>query len=724
MRHHLKTVSRVLWLGLALLMLLAPAAAAAAPYSTYTYSINGEILYSPDVYVPEVSVDSAYMGLANAATDPADMVVDGQGNVYVVDRGTNRVIALDPYYKVRFEIEVFVNEWGVPDTFANPSGAFVTSGPDGSPSKIYVADTDNNRIVIFDGEGHYLKTVKKPDSTLFNTTSSLYKPVAVAVDSYGRLFIVSSTTYQGVIVMSEDGDFYGFIGAQKVSLTLWERIVRIFQSDEQRTYSKQYVSTEFNNITIDADNFQYVTISSIDEEDQQNAINTKDKTSDYAPVKKINASGTDIMRRNGFFPPSGEVKVTSELTAKGSEIAGASTIIDAAVGPENTWSIIDEKRSKVYTYNSDGELLFIFGDVGSQMGMIQKIAGITYQGDKLLLLDSYYKSFTVFRRTEYGNILMNALHNQNVRSYASAYEDWMEILKRNNNFDTAYIGVGKALSRNGDHEASLPYFKAALETEQYSRAYKEIRKEWMSKYFLLIILLIVLLAVALVKLLGFAAAYNRKVALKIGRKTLKDELLYAFHVQTHPFDGFWDLKREKRGSARSATVLLIITIMVFFYQSVGTGYIHKPDASDAKSIFTAILAVLVPVILWVLGNWCMTTLMDGEGSMKDIYVATCYALVPATIFILIATILSNVLLDTEADFLTMLKVIGYAWTGLLLFFGVMVTHDYSMGKNIGTIILTIVAMIFIMFLAILFATLMTKIYSFIYNIVVEIQYHA
>ena len=734
MKKLISFLPRVLLVSLALVFVLAPAVAASAPYATYTYSSEGEVLDSPHAYVPEPQiVNSEYIGLTTGLINPVDLCVDNQNNVYIIDAGgesggekvSGRLIVTDQFYKKTLEISTFINEWGVPDTFNNPGGVFVSSRKNPvtgeEEGKIFVADTDNNRIVIFDRKGNYEKVIGKPESSMFGV-NSLYKPVAVAVDEYERLFVVSATSYEGIIVLSLDGDFYGFIGAQKVSLTLWEKIVRMLQTEEQRASSESFVSTEFNNIAIDSGNFLYLTISSIDPEDQQAAIMAKDKTADYAPVKKINASGTDIMRRNGFYPPSGEVKVTSEELAKGSQISGPSVIIDVAVGPEGTWSIIDEARSKVFTYDDDGNLLFIFGDVGSQLGMIQKIKAITYQSDKILLLDNYYKSITVYRRTEYGNILLNALHDQNEMNYDNAYENWLEILKRNNNFDAAYIGVGKALYRSGQYEESLDYFKAALETENYSLSYKEIRKDWMSKYFLLIILVIVVVFVLIAKLFGFAATYNKKVSLKIGRKTIKDELFYVFHVIFHPFDGFWDLKHEHRGSARSAFVLLVLTIIAFFYQSVGTGYIFKPDDSDAKSIFTAILSVLVPVLLWTIGNWCMTTLMEGEGSLKDIFVSTCYALAPLAMMILLSTLLSNVLLETEQDFVILIEVIGFVWSALLLFFGTMVTHDYSMGKNVLTILLTIVGMVFIMFVAILFTTLMAKIVSFIYNIVVEIQY--
>ncbi|MBO6052098.1 MAG: YIP1 family protein [Clostridia bacterium] len=685
----------------------------AAPYATYTYSAQGQVLTSPAAYVPDAVVDSAYMGLGNTVIDdPRDLFVGPDLRVYIVDAANNRVVVLDRYYKLLFTINTFTNEHGVPDSFNNPSGVFANE------TNIYVCDTDNNRIIMFDTEGNYLKIIPKPESSLFEE-GSIYKPIACVADDYGRLFVVSSTTYQGIIVLNDNGDFYGFIGAQKVTISALQILWRRIQTDEQREQSEEYVSTEFNNISIDKDNFIYVTTSSIQESQQQGAINSKSKSSDYAPVKKLNASGADVMKRNGFYPPSGEVRITNLSTAN---IAGASKIIDAATGPEGTWSIIDEKRSKVFTYNDNGDLLFVFGDIGQQTGNIQSIEAIAYQGDKILLLDKTADNFVVYRRTEYADLLIAALEHNNNRQYDVTVDDWTEILKRNNNFDSAYIQIGKSLYRQGKYEEAMDYYKSAFETENYSEAYKEIRKNWANKFFWLIPIVIVVFFILLGKFFGFAGKVNKRTALKVGRKSLKEELLYAFHVILHPFDGFWDLKHEQRGSVKAAFVILLITILAYFYRTIGTGYIFNPRPSTSFNIMGAMTAVLAPLLLWVVANWCLTTLFEGEGSMSDIFTACCYALTPLPLIIIPVTIISNFLTQTEGGIITMLESFAYIWMGILVFFGMMVTHDYSVGKNILTCIATIVGMAFIMFIGVLFSSLMAKIVSFVTNIINEISY--
>lgn len=703
----MKKLIRISLVAFALIMVLSCGVSAVTPYATYTYSINGDVLDSPDAYVTDSIIDSAYMGLEEDRylADIRDLKTDADGNVYIVDAGLNRVVILDRYYRFRFEIEKFVNTNGIPDKFNGPQGVFV------SDSYIYVCDSNNSRIVMFDLSGKYVKTVLAPESDLFED-DDIFTPIAVATDSYGRMFVVSSTTYQGIIVMDDDGSFYGFIGAQKVTYDAFDWFWRTYlQKDTEGQIN--YVPTEYNNITIDDKNFVYATISSIDKTSQATAIKNKDTSGDYAPVKKLNAAGDDVMRRNGFYPPSGEVKLGEGDPSK---------IIDVAIGPNETWSIVDEDRSKVFTYDKNGNLLFAFGDKGAQTGNINSAEALAYQDDKLIILDKGNLNFTVYRRTEYGDILMRALINQNDRQYDQARVDWEDILKRNNNFDLAYIGIGLSLYRAGQYEEAGQYFKAAHDVDKYSQSYVEIRKLWSNSYFWTIPLIIVAVAVVLWKALAHTGKVNKRATLKLGHKTFGEELSYASHLVLHPFDGFWDLKHERRGSVRAAVVFLALTIVAFFYKSVGTGYIFNSEGNSYSTIFQSILSVTVPFFLFVVANWCLTTLLEGEGTFKDVFIASGYAIAPMPFLIILSTIVSNFLAINETALMTMINTIAFVWVGILLFFGIMITHGYSFLKNIVTILATIIGMAFIMFLAILFSSLMTKIVSFVYSIFEEINY--
>ena len=205
------------------------------------------------------------------------------------------------------------------------------------------------------------------------------------------------------------------------------------------------------------------------------------------------------------------------------------------------------------------------------------------------------------------------------------------------------------------------------------------------------------------------------------KRSLKEEFMYGFHVMFHPFDGYWDIKHEYRASAKGATLILGITLVSFIYYSIGQAYVIKPTPDD-QSILMMFASILLPIALWVIANWCLTTLFDGEGSIKDIYIATCYALFPLPPFLILTTLLSNIVTIDEASLLTLALGVALFWCGFLLFFGMQVIHDYTLFKNVLTTLASIVGMAFIMFIGVLFSSLLGKIVTFIVNIVVELSY--
>ena len=701
-----KRIVKILAVVLCVLTLL-PLAVSAESYQTYTYSIGGEQLASPHAYTPYKSYDYIDMELPVALQQVEDMVVDKDGNVYLVDEKLSTVFVLDKYLKFKFSINSFINSNGIEDSLNTCRGCYVTE------DYIYVADTYNKRIVSVDPEGNYVRHLEEPKADIFED-DALYQPDALAVDASGRIYVVCSHTYQGIIALDADGEFQGYVGAQKVTYNLWDIFWRRFMSEKEKANQIKNLSTAYNNITIDDEGFIYCTTTGIDEGNQQSAIMSK--SGDYAPIKKFNAGGKDILGRNGFFGPGGEVMI-----ADGGVSTKPSRITDVALGPSGTWTIVDQDRSKVYTYDQYGNLLFIYGDKGDLLGNIQLAKAIAYQGNNFLIFDGSMKTVTLYTRTDYGDTLIRALQNEIDRKHDLAVEDYQEILKRNSNFDAAYIGIGKALYRQGKYEESMKVFASAYETANYSKALKEIRQNWADKNFILIVVVVVVLCIAITKFFGFAGKVNKKAALKKGKKSFGEEILYAFHVIFHPFDGFWDLKHEKRATVRGATFWFVLEILAICYQSIGKAYIFDPRANYG-SIFGTVLSLAVPIGLWVISNWCLTTLFEGEGSVKDIYISTCYAAVPLVLLIIPATAITNILTLSEAQIYSMLTSIAWVWAGLLVFFGTMVTHDYSIGKNVLTCIGTIVAMAIIMFCCILFSTLMMKIVSFITGIVVELSY--
>ncbi len=670
----------------------------------------------------------------NKALDAAsDIVSDEEGNLYIADRANNRIVILRAKdFKVIGVISNYIDENNKDRVLNAPAGVYVTNKElmvDGSGRQIYVCDTGNRRIVVFDDEYNYVRTIEQtPIAGMLE--ASEFEPSAVAVDKYGRIFVVSKTCYKGILVLSNDGTFTGFIGAQKVTTDFMEEIWKNFQSLEQKQSSVLKLPEPFNNLTVDENGFVYATISFTKGDDlKQQQAALKSKQPGYSPVKKLNSMGIEIMKRNGFFDPGGEV--IDELSIIPQKV---SNIVDVAIGDEGTWTILDNSRQRTYTYDKNGNLLFAFGNSGDQLGNNVVGIGVAYQPVynqnetnyldykyNMVILDNsevgYY--ITVYRPTDYCDAIMKALHSENDHKFSETIVYWQDVLTRNNNFDLAYIGIGKALYHLGEYDEAMKMLSSAYETEYYALAFAEVRKNVISKLMIPLVVGIIALVVLFFKLLGYAKKRNKATTLKVGKKTYGEEMLYVFHLVFHPFDGFWDLKHEKRGSVRAGTTILGITIIAFFYQAIGTGYMHNPRG-DYSTVLIQVIAVVVPVMLWIVGNWCLTTLFDGEGSFKDIYIATCYSLAPLPLFVILSTVLSNVLTVTEGSILTLLVSIGYVWVGILLFFGMVVTHDYSTGKNFITTLGTIVAMAVIIFIVLLFSSLVMKMVTFLVTLFTEI----
>ncbi len=721
----MKKITSIIIFALVAVMLVGLVPVSASdPYDTYTYSIDGTPLKSPTAYRAESVVDALDMKLDRVSSvtslkNPNDVVTDDDSNVYIADTGNNRIIVLDKYYTAKAEISSFVDEFGVTQTFNQPRGLFVTTNIDANTGVktrlIYICDTQNFRLVVMkeaeNGEFVYERIIEKPDTPLLATDA--FKPSAVAVDLYGRIFVVSESCFEGVVVMSSEGLFTGFIGVQKVTYSLIDMIWRKFQTAEQRASAAKNLANPYNNITVDENGFVYVTTSPSDIEGKtQQYSSIRSKSAATSPVKKLNSAGNEIMKRNGFFDPGGEVDI------KGGE--WVSVITDVAVGQEGSWSILDKSRSRVFTYDQNGNLLFAFGGVGEQNGNIENEKAVSIAYHKVngvysfLLLDNDTSGarITVYTPSPYYDTIIAALKNHNEHNYSESISYWQDVLTQNNNFDLAYIGIGKALFNQGKYEEAQAMLESAYETDYHDKAFVEIRKEIIQKWLPLILVAAIVVLWLFFKFLGYAKKTNKAVSLKVGRKTYWEELIYAFHLVFHPFDGFWDLKHEKRGSVRASLTIMLITVAAFFYQAIGQGYSFNPRG-DYSTVIFQVLAVAVPVILWCVGNWCLTTLFDGEGSFKDIFIATGYSLAPLPLFVVISTLLTNVMTAQEGTMTGFIVTIGYVWVGFLLFFGMSVVHDYTMGKNFITVIGTIVAMAVIMFVIILFSSLVVKMVSFI-----------
>lgn len=681
---------------------------AETPYDTYTYSYAGNVQISPAAYNPEIKI--ADFGEAGILKSPNDILYDGKRDyIIIADTGNNRIVVTDKNFKVVKVLSEFQNN-GVKETFNEPYGVFVNR--DGN---LYVADTKNGRIVIFDKNFNFLKVLPTLSADVL-PEGFAYNPTSVAVDNANNVYVVSMNTNMGVISLDPDGKFEGFFGAQEVAVNPLETLWRSLMSEEQLDRSEAYVSVEYSNITIDEKGFVYVTCSDIDRYELYNAVNTRSSSSAYAPIKKLNPAGTDVLVRNGFFPPVGDI----QFNAYKGEPA-PSQIDDVELLDNGMYSLLDSLKNKIFTYDSNGNLLYAFGGTGEAAGLYHSLVSFTWNDGKYYMLDAFDGSVTVLNRTEYGSVIDEVIGYQETMQYEKADALWQTIIAKNNNFDMAYLGLGKIALENGDYEKAMDYFKIIGDKTYYEKAFKLQREGILQRIGFLTFIAIIAVVLVIVWLIGKVGRYNEKLTETSHKGRFFDEIIFGFYVMRHPFNGYWALKMEKRGSIRGATFWMAVSGFSAIFAVLGACYLQK---AENPSIVSALSNTVFPLLLAVVSNMCFTTLMDGKGTFKDTYIAVSYATVPYALCTIPLTLISHVLISDELSILNLFTSVILAWVLMLVFCGLMTVHDYSFGKNIVVCALTVAGIAFMLFIAIVFLSLTGKVLSLITSIVTEVSYRS
>lgn len=457
------------------LCVLAAAAMPVCAWQTgqsYAYDTRGRSVYAPVAYEAAQAVYGADTG-AGAFSDPADLYVGGDGQIYIADTGNDRIVVLDEELKAVRIIERVDTADGE-TTLRTPKGVF--AAPDGL---LYICDTGHSRVIAVDEHDRVVRRMTADGIDALNENIA-FSPEKLAVDSDRNVYVVSSSVYQGILEYDADDRFFGFFAPNEVPVTadvllsaFWKRL---FSSTQRDALSKTLPSP-YNNLTIDAEGFLYTTAENVDPS---------------LVIKRLNSVGTNILQApNGGARTYGDRETSYE---NGREVT--SRFIDVCVDAEGVICGLDAARCKAFLYDGEGELLCIFGGRGSSMGQFLGVSAVDKRGDDYLILDPRKNCLTVFRPTRYMQDVREALRYYREGLYMESIRSWEVVLRQNANFVLAWRSIGRACLQEGDVQKAMTLLERGDDEYFYSLAFQEARRAFVRRSAVWVLPALVLLCIA------------------------------------------------------------------------------------------------------------------------------------------------------------------------------------------------------------------------------------
>ena len=598
--------------------------------------------------------EETYGGLA--LSRPTDLYVTDQQQIYILDDGNDRVVVLDE--TGRFQREIRFSRGGEPLLFEAAQGLFVTA--DGT---LYIADKDARTVYVATPDGQVTGTVDAPPADKVEDGFE-YTPISVVVDTAGIIYVISSSAYNGALQYSENYEYLGYYGSEQVTVTaevllreLWKNIL----SDEAASGLKRNVPTSIIRLDIDSQNFIY-TLKGGD-------------GSGVGQVRRLNTLGGNIL-----FDDNGEPGMFGDQDTyfdSVNNVTVASSLVDLAADDDGFVTVLDHTYNRLLQYDDSAHLLYAFGGSGTSYGTFKSPVAVELCGDNILVLDQDYGSVSVLSPTLFAQNVRRATVLYNEGLYTEAGDYWAEVLKTDAYYELANIGLGAAYEEAGEYEMAMEYYKLGNDKVSYSSCFAEVRDLWVREHFALILGGVVLLLLGIVVALNLSERYR-----KSDYDIQVTKWRYPLHCIAHPFKAYYELKVDKKGSM----LLACLSTLLFFFAGVVreqfTAFHFTTGVKDNFNILLVLGSTVGLLVLFVLCNWAVSTLADGEGKLKEIFIFTNYALVSFSVCSLVLTGLTHLFALEEAAFMGVLWVVVYGWTAVQLFVATREVHQYGAGKTL------------------------------------------
>ena len=671
------------------------------PYESYTYWVDYNAsektqAYSKPMYAVKKVIFASELGNIEGCKYN-DVAADTNGNIYLLDSGSSKVYIFDKSYTLTKKLEnlTFNNE---SLAFTDAKGIYVDRN-----GNIYIADTENARVIVINSTGTVTNLLYVPQSEKIPTGFE-YRPIKVTVDSKNYTYIASDGSYYGAVLYSPDMEFLGFYGANTVKATVGEAVKRLwdrlFSNDVKRAADELSLPYSFTDIVCGTDDFVYTATG-----------RSGDDVIQHGQIAMLNPGGKDILGASDY----NFADVAVGALQRSQQIQDLSGI---DVDSDGYFYALDSTYGRIFWYDEDYNLLSVFGGSfgdGDQKGTFKLASGIAVNGTDVVISDSQANSLTVFAITDYGKLVRDSQLITLSGDFAAAESGWLEVIKQDNNSQLAYRGLAKAYYDKKEYSEAMEYAQLGSDRETYSNAFKKQRTVVLEDNFAFIFIGVIVIVGGIIS----ARVYlRRKHKILVGNT----EIRLAFGSVAHPVDTFRTIKEKKRGSLIISTVILLLFYVATVLNDTAGGFAFTVFDSSSYNALYVFLSTVGTVVLWTAANWLVCTLNGGIGKLREIYIVTCYCLIPIVFAYLCRLLLTHILIPEEGAFLGVFIAVCVIYAVFMLIAGIMRIHDYEFGKFVGTTVLTLISMMIIIFLMFLIFLLSQQVFGWLQTIYIELKY--
>lgn len=640
---------------------------ARTPYYSYFVDSNGEFTMAPDLYVPSHQITYNF-------NDATGMFVSLNDNSIFVSQ-KNSILQFS-------QSGALITQFGS-ERLVDARDVFVAN------EQIYVADNGLKQIVVFDMKGEYIKSYSRPDGQIFGTQTK-FNPISVVVDNTGNLYIVSDQTSEGVIQLSSSGRFTGFVGVNDTYKTNVRKVQEILFPDDLVNQLSQLSPATINKVSID----------------QRGLIYTITSGSTSARVKKLNVAGRNIFEH---------------------QLSDSNFIKDMTVDSNGNVILLYDDYGFMEVFDSTGLLIAGFGSKTDSVvrdGLLRTPISIGVNSNSdLFVLDPALGAIQVFRTTEMMSSIFSAIQYFNDGMYEKSKDIWQDVLNVNNRVALAHRSIGMAYFKASDFDSALDSFKLANDKENYSEAFWEIRQAWLMSNTQYLLMGVVLLAL-IVKLVKYLQRKYRIIKtspdliMRIKSTKRYLDLARMKQVLFKPFDVFYDI-RKGYVTTDSGIFLAILFVVAYAASIYLRGYLFSP-IDETFSMINSLIKVFLVVSLFMVSNYLVCSIREGQGTKQAVFVSTMYALVPFILFMVPMSLLTQIITYNERFLLDFMSLLVYSYTAFLLVLSITEVHLYSLKFTLNNIMTIVITMLIILLFTVTFVVLSSEFINFILSIFKEV----